>query len=370
MNRVRLQAYLDLGSSATKGVYWAGEKFQWLWMMPQYSMLSPTALSRLSAELGSESPESAAWIKVGNCGYAIGSLAKANGGDSAMRLPKKERAVYKILAAIGVIAERLNLSSEFELDLGVVLPIEEFWADCKELRRVVAESAKEFVFRGQQYRVVVNVCQMRPEGMGLYLLRRLQLKNEDIDLKNYSLTILMFGHRNLSILRFDRGSPPTEANSTSQGPGFMEYLRSVANDLAAGVAFDDPILLEGVLSDTKKIWVPGRGKSFAITEAMDYASQHYIQLVGDFMMQYLSGGATELLVAGGAAYQIQQQLLSWFKSRNLTDRVMWSEILLKEFQYYLPPKLSQIDTIRYCDVYGAFKGLIETYPIGRGAVAA
>lgn len=369
MNKQRIQAYLDLGSSATKGVYWSGGKFQWLWMLPQFASLSPNGVSRLNNELGATEPEARAWVKVGSLAYAVGSLARASRGNSGIALPKKERAVYKILAAIGVMAERLKLVSEFELDLGVVLPLDEFWTDRKELKEALLGAVGSFEFQGRTYRVSLNVCEMRPEGLGLYMLRRMQLVKDDVNLTEHTMTILMFGHRNLSILTFDKGSPPTESNSTSRGPGFVELLRAVANDLAVGIAPDDSALLEAVLSKAEAMRVPGRSELLSIKAATNYAFSYYLQQVGDFMLEHLPAGEVELLMAGGAAYQIRNELTKWFKERNLLKEVTWSDVLLKEFQYYLPDGTSSVDAVRYCDVFGLFKSLSEAYPIKRAAAA-
>ena len=138
MGKKRLQAYIDLGSSATKGLYWTGAEFQWLWMQPQFTTLSSASISRLRSEIEASSPEASAWAKVGEMQYAVGGLAQVHGGSSRLTFPKRDKAAYKLVAAIGVMAERLSLGSEFELDLGVVLPIDEYWTDRKVLKELTS----------------------------------------------------------------------------------------------------------------------------------------------------------------------------------------------------------------------------------------
>ena len=84
----------------------------------------------------------------------------------------------------------------------------------------------------------------------------------------------MFSHRNLSILTFEKGSTPQETNSTSQGPGFVEYLKQCATELP-GVAPDDPALLEAILQDYETFQIPGRQEALDLSQACIYAREFY-----------------------------------------------------------------------------------------------
>jgi hypothetical protein len=47
-----------------------------------------------------------------------------------LALPKRDRALYKILATLGVIAEKTGQtqdSSQFSAQVGLLLPLEEYW---------------------------------------------------------------------------------------------------------------------------------------------------------------------------------------------------------------------------------------------------
>lgn len=366
MVRKRIQAYLDLGSSATKGVYWSGGKFHWLWMLPQCNLMSSMQIQRLRSDLEEAKPESSAFVQLGEKVYSVGALARAFSGDSGIVLPKKERAVYKVLAAIGVMALHEGVGEEFELDLGVVLPLAEYWQDREKLVAAINEATASFGFRGRSLKVHLGTVQMRPEGVGLYIGRRIQLLKEDVDVTTKVITVLMFGHRNLSILTFDKGSPPTESNSSSQGPGFVEYLKQVAAECSF-VAPDDPALLEAILSGADQMRVQGRSEVFPIKAAKALALEYYLQKVGDFLIQYLPSVNGELLISGGAAYQMREQLTKWFKDRSMLSSVIWSDALVKEFEYFLPGGTSTVDAIRLADAFGLFKALTEAKAMNRAA---
>jgi hypothetical protein len=107
--------------------------------------------------------------------------------------------------------------------------------------------------------------EMQPEGAGLYLAKGLQLARDGVAIRDRTVVVLMFGHRNLSILTFEKGSTPQETNSTSQGPGFVEYLKQCATELP-GVAPDDPALLEAVLQNHETFHVPGRQEALDLTK--------------------------------------------------------------------------------------------------------
>jgi hypothetical protein len=101
-----IQTYIDMGSSATKCFFWHGQPHL-LHLAPQVARLNPARLDRLMlGGLTSQDPEDSAYVTVGSSAYAIGTLAIAQKGDSGLALPKRDRAVYKILATLGIIAEK------------------------------------------------------------------------------------------------------------------------------------------------------------------------------------------------------------------------------------------------------------------------
>jgi hypothetical protein len=177
-----IQTYIDMGSSATKCFYWHGQPHL-LHLAPQVARLNPARLDRLMlGGLTSQDPEDSAYVTVGSSAYAIGTLAIAQKGDSGLALPKRDRAVYKILATLGIIAEKTaghqlasQTSWEFGTHLGLLLPLEEYWQDRKELKAQIQRAISGFEFRGKSLHGHLERIEMQPEGAGLYLAKGLQL---------------------------------------------------------------------------------------------------------------------------------------------------------------------------------------------------
>ncbi|NEQ46955.1 MAG: ParM/StbA family protein [Leptolyngbya sp. SIOISBB] len=365
----KIQTYIDMGSSATKCFYWH-RKPELLHLAPQVARLNPARLDRLTlGGLTSQEPEDSAYITVGNGTYAVGALAIAQKGDSGLALPKRDRAVYKILATLGVIAEKAcsgeasaETGYEFEAQIGLLLPLEEYWQDRKELKAQIQGAIAEFGFRGKTLFGQLVRIEMQPEGAGLYLAKGLQLARANVAIRDRTVVVLMFGHRNLSILTFEKGSTPQEMNSTSQGPGFVEYLKQCATELPA-ISPDDPALLEAVLGGHETFRIPGRREPLALAKACSYAREFYLDRVNQFLVEWLPSADVDVIVGGGAAYFIQAELTQFFEQRGLTPQITWADSLRQEMTDVLrgesgtaEPDL--ITSVRWADVYGLFKAFM------------
>ncbi|MEO0405933.1 MAG: ParM/StbA family protein [Cyanobacteria bacterium P01_A01_bin.135] len=356
-----------MGSSATKCLYWHGQPAL-LHLDPQVARLNPARLDRLMlGGLTSQEPEDSAYVTVGNSAYAIGALAIAQKGDSGLALPKRDRAVYKILATLGVIAEKTrkvpasgDTGCEFTAQIGLLLPLEEYWQDRKELKAQIQGAIAEFGFRGKFLFGQLERIEMQPEGAGLYLAKGLQMSRAGVGIRDRTVVVLMFGHRNLSILTFERGSTPQEMNSTSQGPGFVEYLKQCATELP-GVAPDDPALLEAVLSNHETFYIPGRREALDLTKACTYAREFYLERVNQFLVEWLPSAEVDVIVGGGAAYFIRPELEQFFEQRGLPAQITWADTLRQEMSDVLDRGTAGRDlitSVRWADVYGLFKAFM------------
>ncbi len=358
----KIQTYIDMGSSATKCFYWH-HKPELLHLAPQVARLNPTRLDRLTlGGLTSQEPEDSAYITVGNGTYAVGALAIAQKGDSGLALPKRDRALYKILATLGVIAEKTQATGsngQFSAQLGLLLPLEEYWQDRKALKTQIEGAISDFSFRGKLLFGQLERIEMQPEGAGLYLAKGLQLAKSGLSIRDRTVVVLMFGHRNLSILTFEKGSTPQETNSTSQGPGFVEYLKQCATELPS-VAPDDPALLEAILQGHETFQIPGRQEALDLSKVCIYAREFYLERVHQFLVEWLPAAEADVIVGGGAAYFIRSELEQFFNHRGLTQQITWAETLRPEMTDVLrgqegtaEPDL--ITSVRWADVYGLFK---------------
>ncbi|EAZ87968.1 hypothetical protein CY0110_04967, partial [Crocosphaera chwakensis CCY0110] len=115
----------DVGSSLNKILYQVeGQNVQYMVMEPLHLALPPESVASLPNDSGMGRPEDNAWIrfKKGEQCHAVGRVASDFKAFVNFKTLKWEIATPKILGAIGAIAEREGLGSEFRLDLGVLLP--------------------------------------------------------------------------------------------------------------------------------------------------------------------------------------------------------------------------------------------------------
>lgn len=359
---------IDIGGSGTKVVYWLNGKVRCLWMEPQVATINPNRISRF--KLGQGAPEDSVYLRIGKEYSAVGALGRIQEGDAGLKLPKRERAVEKILAALGVIWERIGITSHaMEVELMLLLPLNEYWKDTQELLRELRDSASEFMFRDHELSIHLDNVNIFPEGAGIFLARGLEL---GLAIRNEVITVIMCGHRNLSVLTFDRGNAPVETNSTSKGPGFLRFLEQCAAEITE-LQPDDPTLLNAILEGESELIVPGRTEAYHLPSIRNYAWGFYLKEVKEFLLKQLKPGGDEIIMAGGAATSIREELSTFFEERNLVKRVSWGEELQAEIQDVLPRDESQLDEIaarRLCDVYGAFKYLISQMDIRTTAVAS
>ncbi len=128
-------------------------------------------------------------------------MAKQFCGNAGWHELKYERAAIKLLAAIGVIAEREGLPDLIDLALLGLLPYKEY-KDAHKFESEVAESLPNFIFRNRSLAVNLRKFECKPEGAGLALTRGKKLGQA---FREKVVLVLMLGFRDVSFLRFERG---------------------------------------------------------------------------------------------------------------------------------------------------------------------
>ena len=155
---------IDTGNSGTKIVYSFPETNK------IHSLFMSSALAEVSSErmenqlkrsnwIGFSQLEEQAWIKNGNDLVAVGGLAEKFSPADRRTEPKYENALYKVLAAIGVIVETHSLSKrkQFKVQLGLLLP----WNEYRDQERLVEELKRlssEYEFRGRKIKHGFSCC--------------------------------------------------------------------------------------------------------------------------------------------------------------------------------------------------------------------
>ncbi len=203
---------VDTGYSDTKAGYrLEGEdRSRYFLMSPKIANLTRTKLTNYQERkgwLGSPSPERQSWLELDEQIIAVGDLA--NEFDSIYsrvkpNQPKYESALYKVLVAIGIVAQKHQLSSrkKIKLRLAVLLPCNEY-SDRHRFQGKLKTICSSYKFRGQNIKVKIEEFICRPEGGGL-AMARMSLNGAEWFMRQ-KLGVLMLGSRNLTGLYFEYG---------------------------------------------------------------------------------------------------------------------------------------------------------------------
>lgn len=218
-----LNLTLDFGGSGLKCIYQLrGKKSEVLFMESEIIEAEAESLrAKTKGLLGNVYPENMAWVGVGEDYRAVGYLATAQYHAIALMKPKKHSlAMYKTLAAVWVIQQRLNLPSRMEIKLALLLPAGEL-SDGQMLLKNLKAALSSFETPTGELNVQVRNLNCYAEGSGVYLICR---ENYGETIKKKELALIMIGYRNASILVSKKGML-TEAKSRDLG--MIKYLESV-----------------------------------------------------------------------------------------------------------------------------------------------
>ncbi len=212
----------DVGSSLNKILYQVeADDVQYMVMEPEHLALPPESAASLPVDSGMGRPEDNAWIrfKKGETCHAVGRSALDFKASVNFKTLKWEIATPKILGAIGAIAEREELGSEFRLDLGVLLPWGEI-SSTEQLESELKSAMRGFYFRHQRLKVKLERYKCVPEGSGLAMWTGM---NDRSVFSRNNFAFLMFGHRNTSSLFFRKGTLCRQQSSTTE-LGFYDLI--------------------------------------------------------------------------------------------------------------------------------------------------
>ncbi|NJO93178.1 MAG: ParM/StbA family protein [Hydrococcus sp. RM1_1_31] len=154
--------------------------------------------------LGSPVPEKQAWLEWNEQVFLVGALAYEFDPCDRRVEPKYENAVYKVLAAIGVIVQKHQLATtkKLKVRLGVLLPCNEY-SDRHRFQKSLELMSSSYQFRGQTIKVKLEEVVCRPEGGGL-AIARMRLNGEEW-FSRQRLGVWMLGDRNFTGLYFESG---------------------------------------------------------------------------------------------------------------------------------------------------------------------
>ena len=127
-----LSLVVDTGGSQTKIIFQTPEMDspEYMLMPPEVEQISQKQFDRYKERigwLGSPSAQQQAWFTVGEQLWVVGAFAGEFDPEDRLLEKKYENALYKVLAAVGVIAQKLQISRrKLSVHLALLLPWQEF----------------------------------------------------------------------------------------------------------------------------------------------------------------------------------------------------------------------------------------------------
>ncbi len=208
---------VDVGGSQTKIIYqFTG------WKSPQYLLMSPGVEQISKSDLknyqdqkqwtGAPTPSQQAYLESKGNIFVVGDFVNEFAPQDRIFERKYENALYKVLAAVGVVLSMHNVgqksrgkteSLRVNINLGLLLPWNEY-NDRDRFEEHLSLMIKNFKFQSQSWEIHLSNFFCRPEGGGLAAIR---IKQNGLPwLQKHKVAVLMFGHRNVTAIYFDNGA--------------------------------------------------------------------------------------------------------------------------------------------------------------------
>lgn len=357
---------IDTGSSLTKviSMLWPGGKPEVLLMEPEVIQLKQADL--LDLGLSGGEPENDAFLELADerC-FALGLKAQPLRGTVKMSLAKYELAVYKVLAVVGSIAQKAGLSDKFSVALEMVLPYGEY-QDSSRYEALVREHLASFTFRGQHFSLTLEVGGVKPEGAGLAQGRRKQLGPV---WNRRNTKIVMWGHRNLSLLSFKRGTP---SGGQSCDLGFNQMVTDIAMRASLNTSQQLATKLPQLIFKSRtQPHILGRLAGFVVSSEQERQSKiqqiqsaiasgqtKYWHDVKGWLQECLRSDwldLDEVILCGGGSFYFKLELQELFSAQEISWAAGLENPIKSLFRYEIEDALA----FRLTDVFGVFKVLEE-----------
>lgn len=377
----------DPGTSLSKILYVINDGLvKWMTMGAEYFPLPPESADFLPVNSDMGLPEDNAWVRTGKleeC-HTVGLLASNQQATTSIKKSKKELLAYKIIAAIGAIASREKLAPNFKLELGVLIPYNEFkyLREDKDWSGNLKNALSSFYFQSQQLKVRLSDFQCMPEGYGIANYTSKQEDSEYFQTGNSA--VIMLGYRNTSCLFFRRGTISKIESGTTM-LGFHTLLDKIIDKVPTLSKKD---LIGAITTETRKLYSYGRYvqgysdegtkinfanlcrsnnedeaklQQLQIEQAYRTSVIEYWTLLSNWLDETLPQvKEIDLMVFGGGSYQLLTPQLneyadSWNAEYIETDAkdnvkkyLLWEDALHRE--RFLKENLG----VRFADVWGFF----------------
>ena len=341
---------LDFGGSLTKGFCRdSNDAVHYLAMEAETApILQESIAAHTQQKMGTANPEDAAWIGIGERYTAVGYFARTFHGNAGLQELKYERATFKTLAAIWVIAQKLQLDNTIEVALAVLLPPGEY-EDRYRFETMLKEGMQEFLTPTGKMSATLKAFNCKPEGCGIYLCHDRKM---GAALKSKVCSIAMVGYRNASVMTSYRGE--LRPGKTSE-LGFVRLIDAVASKVSgldatrataaiaeAGVGPRPEPLVKLCRSTTAK----GRSEDLQnLIGAIKTARYEYSLTLISWLDNIMPNEVDEIVFCGGTADYLKPELASYYKHFSLS----WSADITIPSNL-VPPGMGH----RFDDIYGLF----------------
>ena len=358
---------LDPGTSLTKVMYslFAGTEFCQPKLMLMDSTVTQVSLSAIehyeSSRLTGGQAEHECWLRYKAKYYAVGYLAENYfRGFVNLKELKYEAAVLKVLAAVGAIASKCKLPYRYKLSLAVPLPYGE-WKDSEKFKKQLGIALSDFNYRGNKLEVELIKFLCVPEGGGHALMRAETLREEFNSKKVLSI---MIGYRDISVVKFHRGA--TQGNTSKLG---MSKMLEFVKEKTSGQ--DENRLLATVHRAGRRI-TPSKFKGIALStneadrqceieclaSAVKQAREDYWLLVSQWLKMSLENDASEIILGGGTADYLRQELTKFFNKNYRDSELFWGGNLERDVEILFSLNGEEEGmAMRLTDVYGVLRFL-------------
>ncbi|MFB2920294.1 MULTISPECIES: ParM/StbA family protein [Aerosakkonema] len=331
MEELTVKIWADLGGSTLKILAEIPKKSPLPIIMPSRVIkLDDWLVSNRTVEMLNISPEADAIVRLGRCYYTVGRLAQHYATDATssteLKQPKQNTAIPKLLAVVGIIKQKYELPTKFAVELTLLLPFPEyqFVKDAgNNFQADLKKALSNFEFRGENYEVTLVNFGCKPEGAGLIMLRYLQQHARQDWLSNSKIAALMLGHRNTSILLYDRSTPSGYTNNL----GFYQIIQTVIDSSLgqSAAALTEAIYkaIDDISPNNPHIqalaMTCGKSKRAELTrlvKAIASAQKNRWQQIAAWAKP-LVGNVDELIIGGGTALLYQKAIRETFHSTPL-----------------------------------------------------
>jgi hypothetical protein len=362
----------DPGSSLTKVIYHLNKNSQpqLLVMEPEVIELSLQSIQmhiKTKGKISDIQPEDDAWVQCRSSQQCqvVGFLARQFLADVPMHELKYEKALFKVLAAVGAIAQKTNLPTQFSVAISALLPYNEY-QNSDRFQQLLTQKLKNYKFRGQRLQVKLELFECRPEGGGLAMAR--VSDNGASWFQCQTLAVLMFGHRNTSLLLFERGKLAV-GNTTDLG--FYQLIEKVIsrtsgqnkNALTHAIYSigADINVNNSLIHSLVKTRLPSEQKREReqIVQAILTAREEYWSRLQEWLVSILPP-VSEVILSGGAALYLQDELQEYFDYTSIYWGVdlqrHLQELLNLDYRSHLPN--TEELSFRLIDAFGMYREFV------------